>query len=195
MYVYVCVCIGLFRGTHTCTLGEHYVPATWDISYEKFGWMLCFWNFAGVPFLYCKQSVYLALKLGSPMQSPYVIGFLLVVLTAAYYVWDTAQSQKNHFRLQFSGVTIERNTQPQLPWRTLDNPMYLTTAKGTPLLIDGWWAYARKIHYTCDVVMAFCWALTCGFQHFIPYLYVAFFVSMITHRYVHTHTHTPLVQG
>lgn len=158
------------------------MPATWDITYEKFGWMLCFWNFAGVPFLYCKQSVYLALKLGAPLASPYVIGFLVVVLLCAYYVWDTAQSQKNHFRLQYSGVTITRWTFPQLPWRQLDHPVYLTTAKGTPLLIDGWWAYARKIHYTADIVMSLCWALTCGFAHFIPYLYVAFFFSMIVHR-------------
>ena len=30
-----------------------------DIMYEKFGWMLCFWNFAGVPFLYFAQSAFI----------------------------------------------------------------------------------------------------------------------------------------
>lgn len=59
--------------------GEHYIPGSWDIFYEKFGFMLvdfvlspaqlrqcdfilllvcaqAFWNLAGVPFLYCAQG-------------------------------------------------------------------------------------------------------------------------------------------
>ncbi len=24
-------------------LGEHYIPGTWDMFHEKFGWMLNFW--------------------------------------------------------------------------------------------------------------------------------------------------------
>jgi hypothetical protein len=72
--------------------------------------------------------------------------FLIVVLLATYYVWDTSQSQKNHFRLQCSGVEIERIG--WLPWQILKNPKHIKTKRGTPLLVDGWWAYARKIHYT-----------------------------------------------
>ena len=36
-----------FMYANATSKGEHYVPPTWDISYEKYGWMLCFWNFAG----------------------------------------------------------------------------------------------------------------------------------------------------
>jgi delta24(24(1))-sterol reductase len=57
------------------------------------------------------------------------------------------------------------------------------TARGTPLLIDGWWAYARKIHYTADIIMASCWCLSTGFLAFLPYFYVMFFTGMIIHRY------------
>ncbi len=38
--------------SNACAKGEHYIPTTWDMFYEKFGWMLNFWNLAGVPFLY-----------------------------------------------------------------------------------------------------------------------------------------------
>ena len=27
--------------------GEHYIPCTWDMFHEKFGWMLNFWNITG----------------------------------------------------------------------------------------------------------------------------------------------------
>ena len=47
----------------------------------------------------------------------------------------------------------------------------------------GWWAYARKIHYTCDVLMALIWGLSCGTGHFLPYFYFVFFTGMIAHRY------------
>jgi delta24(24(1))-sterol reductase len=40
-------------------IGEEMVVVSFDIVYEKWGWLLIFWNFAGVPFLYCASSVYL----------------------------------------------------------------------------------------------------------------------------------------
>ena len=33
---------------NACAKGEHYIPQTWDMFHEKFGWMLIFWNMAGV---------------------------------------------------------------------------------------------------------------------------------------------------
>ena len=31
--------------------GEHYIVGTWDMFHEKYGFMLNFWNIAGVPFM------------------------------------------------------------------------------------------------------------------------------------------------
>ena len=58
----------------------------------------------------------------------------------------------------------------------------MTTKAGSYLLIDGFWAWCRKPHYTADIVMALTWGLICGFSHILPYFYVVFFLVMILHR-------------
>ena len=69
---------------------------------------------------------------------------LYTTLLTAYYIWDTAMSQKSRFKMQTQGITTYRKTFPQLPWGTLENPSYIQTAHGNRLLTDGWWAYSRK---------------------------------------------------
>jgi delta24(24(1))-sterol reductase len=82
-----------------------------------------------------------------------------------------------------NGSYVPRKTFPQLPWGTLDiNAKHILTKTGSTLLIDGWWAYARKIHYTADICMALLWGLICGFGSVIPYFYFCFFTGMIIHR-------------
>jgi hypothetical protein len=43
-------------------------------------------------------------------------------------------------------------------------------------------AYARKIHYTCDLFFALSWAAVTGFQSPFPWFYPVFFTCMIIHR-------------
>ncbi|MCI0382371.1 MAG: delta(24(24(1)))-sterol reductase [Chlamydiae bacterium] len=167
--------------TNACMKGEECIPTTWDIFHEKFGWMLIFWNYVGVPFVYCFQSFYI-LKNNPEFSTGFMV-FLFTTLLIAYYVWDTANSQKNRFRMQLRNTFVQRKTFPQLPWGTLHNPLTLKTASGDPLLIDGWYRYARKIHYTADTIMATTWGLSCGFTGILPYFYPIFFMLMITHRY------------
>ncbi len=167
--------------TNACMKGEECVPTTWDVFHEKWGWMLIFWNLVGVPFVYCFNSYYILVA--NPTEPPtWFMVLLFVALVGAYYVWDTSQSQRNRFRMMQRGTYVRRRTFPQLPWGTLKDPEYLSTANGGTLLVDGWWRYARKIHYTADIVMAFSWALACGFDGILPYLYPAFFLGMILHR-------------
>lgn len=166
--------------SNACMKGEECVPTTWDIFYEKWGWMLIFWNIAGVPYVYSFQAQYI---LKNPQKwNPLLLAGLFIILTFAYYIWDTSQSQKNRFRAGLSGNYVPRKAFPQLPWGTLTNPKYLKTECGSLLLIDGWWQYARKIHYTADIIMASIWAVSCGFNGVLPYFYPAFFTGMLTHR-------------
>jgi Delta24(24(1))-sterol reductase len=177
--IFMLVAHGLY--TNACMKGEECIPTTWDIFYEKWGWMIIFWNFAGVPFVYCFNAMYLAHRAPFEHSLPYTV-MCFVLLLGAYYVWDTAQSQRNRFRMQLSGTFVERHAFPQLPWGTLKHPEHLETAQGSKLLVDGWWRYARKIHYTADIAMALSWGLITGFDHLLPYFYFVFFLGMILHR-------------
>lgn len=175
------MCLAHFLYVNACMKGEECIPTTWDIFYEKFGFMLIFWNMAGVPFTYCLSSLYL-LSMGPLHHSNFYVAFCFILLLSGYYIWDTAQSQKNRFRMQQRGTYIPRKTFPQLPWGTLKNPTYIKTKQGNLLLTGGWWRYARKIHYTADLMMALSWGLITGFSSFIPYFYVTFFVCVLVHR-------------
>ena len=177
--IFMLVAHGLY--TNACMKGEECIPTTWDIFYEKWGWMLIFWNLAGVPFVYCFNSMYLAQRPPFEHSVPYTL-FCFALLLGAYYVWDTSQSQRNRFRMKVRGTYVRRRAFPQLPWGTLENPDYLKTSQGDQLLIGGWWRHARKIHYTADLLMALSWGLICGFDHVLPYFYFVFFLVMIVHR-------------
>lgn len=172
-----------FLYTNACVKGEECVATTWDIFYEKWGWMLIFWNFAGVPFVYCFNSMFVLANFPNYYVPQWLQYGLFLIVLCAYYVWDTANAQKNRLRMMRNGSYLPRHTFPQLPWATLHNPRVLVTPKGE-LLVDGWYGYARKIHYTADVVMGLCWGMNCGFTHLLPYFYVAFFSGMIFHRNV-----------
>ncbi len=177
--IFMVLAHGLY--TNACMKGEECIPTTWDIFYEKWGWMLIFWNLAGVPFLYCFNSMYISSH--APFTHSVIYNAMcFCLLLGAYYIWDTSQSQRNRFRMQQRGTFVKRKAFPQLPWGTLHNAEYLETKQGNKLLVDGWWRYARKIHYTADIMMGLSWGLICGFNHFLPYFYVAFFVPMILHR-------------
>ena len=179
-----------------------------DIYYEKWGFMLIFWNLAGVPLSYCHCALYLANHLDTITDWKYPAARtpLLVLLFASYlfvyWIWDLAGSQKrrlqhamrsprflsstkldvDRFRAQQRNEPIIRKTFPQLPYATLVNPKYLTTPSGDTIIISGVYAWARKIHYTCDIYFAITWGLICGIESPFPWFYPVFFTIMIVHR-------------
>ncbi|KAK2033290.1 hypothetical protein LX32DRAFT_103856 [Colletotrichum zoysiae] len=168
---------------NACAKGEQLIVPTWDMYYEKWGFMLIFWNLAGVPLSYCHCTIFLANHHPSEYKwNPYALTLLFVSYLFVYWVWDTTNSQKNAFRAQERGQLIKRRTFPQLPWQTVKNPKTITSAKGDVILADGWYGYARKIHYTCDAFFAICWGLITGFKSPFPWFYPVFFCCMIAHR-------------
>ena len=169
--------------------GEHCIPCTWDMFHEKYGWMLNFWNISGVPFLYCFQSFYVLRNqelVNASFPYNYVLGsngfrpftcFLFLWLLLGYYIFDSANGQKAYMK-----SPIQRNTFPTVPWTYIAEPVeYIVTPKGK-LLVDGWYAFARKMQYTGDIMMALCWGMATGFTSLLPYFYALFFTAMITHR-------------
>lgn len=177
--------LGHWLYVNACMKGEDCIPATWDIFYEKWGFMLIFWNMAGVPFTYCYNTLYLLRRVeeGQTLVLPwYVNATLVCVLLSAYYVWDVAQAQKSHFRQSQAKTLLHRWTFPQFPAGYLKDPTFIKTQHGSPLLTAGFWGKARKIHYTADFIMSMCWALICGFGSPIPYFYPTFFFFVLVHR-------------
>ncbi|KAK2070029.1 hypothetical protein P8C59_004564 [Phyllachora maydis] len=168
---------------NACSKGEELIITTWDMYFEKWGFMLIFWNMAGVPLSYCHCTIYLANHHPDVYRHhPAVLVLMVLGYLFTYWVWDTSNSQKNRFRAMERGTLIVRHTFPQLPWQTLHNPQVIKMDTRDTILVDGWYAYARKIHYTCDAYFALNWGLITGFESPFPWFYPVFFCAMIAHR-------------
>lgn len=163
--------------------GEELIVSSWDMYYEKWGFMLIFWNLSGVPLSYCHCTLYLANHDPSTYRwNRYFLVALYVAYLFVYWVWDTTNSQKNAFRAIEKGKLVKRKTFPQLPWQVVKNPKVIETGLGDKILADGWYGKARKIHYSCDTFFALSWGLITGFESPFPWFYGVFFTIMIAHR-------------
>lgn len=81
------------------------------------------------------------------------------------------------------GIDMHRKAFPVLPWSKLPDPCNIFKTPYGTLLVDGWYKYARKLHYSSDIVMTFCWGSYCGYESFMPFYYFFFFTGMIIHRW------------
>jgi delta24(24(1))-sterol reductase len=117
-----------------------------DMYFEKWGFMLIFWNLAGVPLSYCHCTLYIANH--DPAEyhwNPYLLTLLFISYLFVYWIWDTANSQKNMFRAQERGVALNRKTFPQLPYKAVKNPVSIKTKTGDSILCDGWCKFSLPL--------------------------------------------------
>ncbi|GAA6013064.1 hypothetical protein JCM10207_006157 [Rhodosporidiobolus poonsookiae] len=173
---------GTWLYLNACCKGEQYIPQTWDMNFEKFGWLLSYWNLAGVPFSYCYPAIYMAKHDPATYawSKPTIIA-LFVIITLAQVMMDISMAQKSHLKAMKTGTYIKRYTFPQLPWAELENPKTFKTKRGE-LLIDGFWAYLRKPNYISDWVQGLIWGLSAGTNSKIPFFYPVFHGIMLLHR-------------
>ncbi len=146
---------------------EKSILTTMDITTDGFGYMLAFGDMAWVPFIYSLQARYLATNdPGLPTQYYFKVLGLHII---GYILFRGANKQKDIFRQDPKNPQVAHlKTMP--------------TARGTRLLVSGYWGLARKINYTGDWLMALSWCLFCGFGSLIPYFYVTYFTVLLVHR-------------
>jgi Delta24(24(1))-sterol reductase len=128
-----------FLYANACCKGEELIVTTWDMYFEKWGFMLIFWNLAGVPLSYCHCTLYLANHDPRTYKWPtWALAILYTTYLFVYWVWDTCNSQKNMFRQIEKGDRVDRKTFPQMPWKEVKDPKTIKTKTGDSLLCDGW---------------------------------------------------------
>lgn len=147
---------------------EDAVLTTWDIKHEKFGWMLCWGDLVWLPFTYTLQAQYLLTH--SHGLPPWGILSIVALNLAGYAIFRGANSQKHRFR---SG-------REQPVWERA--PRYIETAKGTRLLISGWWGLSRHVNYFGDLMIALSWCLPTLFGSALPYFHMLYFTILLLHR-------------
>ncbi|KAI8988217.1 ergosterol biosynthesis ERG4/ERG24 [Mycotypha africana] len=146
---------------------EEAVLTTMDITTDGFGFMLAFGLYTWVPFTYTLQARYL-------VDFPRSISWaefcgILALNFLGYYIFRSANSQKNEFR-----------SNPNSPQSK--KLKYIQTKRGSKLITSGWWGVARHINYLGDWLMSLSWSLPCGFGSPIPYFYPVYFAVLLIHR-------------
>ena len=146
---------------------EPAILTTMDITSDGFGYMLVFGDLVWVPFTYSLQARYL---LEHPVELSWpAVAAIVALQVAGYAIFRGANNQKDAFRRDASAPAVAHLRS-------------LPTARGTRLIVSGWWGASRHINYFGDWLMAAAWCLPCGFASPIPYFYVIYFGVLLVHR-------------
>jgi len=130
-----------------------------------------------VPFIFPMQAYYVY---KADTQEHYLYyAFFALMHCLGYFIFDTANSQKDYFR-ENPDESVPSGF-PRLPHGRLENPQYIQTQRGTKLLVDGWWKYARHCNYLGDILMSWSWGLTCGYKSIFPFAYTAYLTPLLIH--------------
>jgi delta14-sterol reductase/lamin-B receptor len=148
---------------------ESLLLQTIDIQQERFGWMLVFGDLVLVPMTYCLQAFYLIDHFRDP--SPVWIGGVVAFNLIGYVIFVGANRQKERFKQDPENCRI---------WGRPAESM--ETARGTRLLVSGYWGMARHMNYLGDWMIALSWGLLTGFGSIIPYFYPIWFALLLLTR-------------
>jgi protein-S-isoprenylcysteine O-methyltransferase Ste14 len=146
---------------------EPAILTTMDVTTDGFGFMLAFGDLVWVPFTYSLQARYILEN--DVALEPWFVCLVVTIKIIGYVVFRGSNGEKNRFRQNPNDPSVK-------------HLKYLPTARGTRLLISGWWGMARHINYFGDWLMAWAWCLPCGFRDVVPYFYVVYFGVLLVHR-------------
>lgn len=163
----------LFQGWYVADAiyNEPAIFSTMDITSDGFGFMLAIGDLAWVPFIYSLQARYLVfqqVELG-PVWTAAIVGVNLL----GYWIFRDSNGEKNDFR---------NGKNPK-------NLKTISTARGTKLIVSGWWGLSRHPNYMGDLIMALAWSLPTGFATPVTYFYVIYFTVLLVHRQTRDDAH------
>lgn len=142
---------------------EEKMLTTWDIISEEFGHMLVFGDYVFIPFVFSIQCHYLVHY--ADFETYFIIPIIFILYFVGYYIFRTANSQKNQYKTE--------------PFKQIwnENPQTI----GGKILISGFWGIGRHMNYTGDLIMALAYCLPCGCQ-LGAYTYSIYLTILLTHR-------------
>ena len=145
---------------------EYGMIYTWDMVSERFGWMLVWGDYVLVPFFYCITGWWLVHS-GDTLSPPAAI-MITVLFVFGFWLFRGANQQKHRFK---------RNPEIKIwgrPAKTLNGR----------LLISGFWGIGRHLNYSGEICVYFAFALTAGFQSWVPFLLPLWLALLLIHRSV-----------
>ena len=131
---------------------EPAILTTLDVLNDGFGFMLSFGDLVWVPFIYSLQARYLSIypvHLGTTG----ILG-VLAIQALGYYIFRSANNQKNQFRQNPKDPRVAHLTS-------------ITTSSGSKLITSGWWGTARHINYFGDWIMGWSYCLPTGIAGYV----------------------------
>ena len=137
---------------------------TWDVSSERFGWMLVWGDYVLVPFFYSLPGWYL-INPGGPLTPGAIVG-LSALYIIGFWMFRGANEQKHRFKLDPSAKIWGR------PAESLEGR----------LLVSGFWGVCRHLNYTGEICIYVAFTMTTGFDSAVPYLVPAWLVGLLVHR-------------
>ncbi|KAI0801735.1 ERG4/ERG24 ergosterol biosynthesis protein [Irpex lacteus] len=143
---------------------EPAIFTTMDITTDGFGFMLSVGDLTWVPFVYSLQARYLVFN--QVQLGPVWTAIIVLVNFTGYWIFRGANGEKNDFR---------NGNNPK-------NLKSIDTARGTKLLVSGWWGLCRHPNYLGDLLMALAWSLPTKFETPVTYFYVSYFLVLLMHR-------------
>ena len=143
---------------------EYGMTYTWDMTSERFGWMLVWGDYVLVPFFYCLPGWWL---LNQPVTLS-AAGAVAIVALFLFGGWlfRGANQQKHRFKLD-PNIRIWGR-----PAEALDGR----------LLVSGFWGIGRHLNYTGEILIYFAFTLTTGFASWVPFLLPVWLTALLWHR-------------
>jgi len=150
---------------------------TLDIMYDRLGFYIYWGVTCWIPGIYCLVSLFLVknpFQL-SPLHAASIIALGIFSVVANY----DADYQKQRVRETLGKTTIW-GKKPEVVVAKYQTSDGLT--RESLLLVSGWWAISRHVHYIPEILLSVAWTLPAGTNHLLPWFYVVYLTVLLLHR-------------